>query len=141
MIISNSIIANSIVDCISTDSIVGTDTVSIIEDGSCIDDFFSDLEPIARVGDPGLEPLADNGGLTQTHALSANSIARNTGNTVEGEFSFDACTTNDQRGQLRDDGDGACDVGAIEFNPNDATGDAWFNVIRLGNGKVVVLPL
>jgi hypothetical protein len=65
----------------------------------------------------GLEVLADNGGPTQTHALTADSLAVgggvNTaldanGNPVPG------CPATDQRGVLREQ-NRACDIGAYEF--------------------------
>lgn len=58
---------------------------------------------------PGLAPLADNGGPTQTHALLATSPALNTGNTAIGI---------DQRGVVRPQGNGI-DIGAFEsfLNP------------------------
>ncbi len=62
--------------------------------------------------DAGLAPLADNGGLTRTHALQAGSIAIDAG--LDG-----ACADADQRGRPRPvdgNGDGlaACDIGAFE---------------------------
>jgi CSLREA domain-containing protein len=56
--------------------------------------------------DPLLEPLADNGGGTFTHALQTNSPAINAGNPA-------TCEPTDQRGLYRD---GPCDIGAFEFN-------------------------
>jgi PKD repeat protein len=56
-------------------------------------------------GDPGLLPLADNGGPTQTHALPVGSIALDVGN-ANGHLT-------DQRGLLRIAGAGA-DIGAYE---------------------------
>jgi hypothetical protein len=55
---------------------------------------------------PGLAPLQDNGGITFTHALYANSPAVNTG-------SPDTCLPTDQRGVDRPVG-AACDMGAYE---------------------------
>lgn len=60
--------------------------------------------------DPGLGPLADNGGVTATHLPGPNAIDRG----VAG-----ACAADDQRGVARPqdgDGDGEphCDVGAVE---------------------------
>lgn len=82
-----------------------------------------------------LLPLNDNGGNTQTHAIGPESPARDAGGLAN-------CPMNDQRGQLRDDGDGACDIGAIEFNLDDIPEekDDNFIVIPLKNGKVVVVP-
>lgn len=54
-----------------------------------------------------LEPLANNGGPTDTHALGDGSAALNTAG---------ACTGPDQRGATRPFG-GACDVGAYEAGP------------------------
>ena len=55
-------------------------------------------------GDPKLEDLADNGGLTQTHALQPDSPARDAGYTT---------LTTDQRGEKRPKGD-FDDIGAFE---------------------------
>lgn len=124
----NSIIANSVGgDCDIQAGILNIDSASIIEDGSC---------NTQRAIDPQLGPLADNGGGTLSHALLPNSPARNTGNLA-------TCETEDQRGQVRDDSDGACDVGAIEFSPNDDFGESEVNfyVIPLSDGKTVVIPL
>ena len=128
MSLSNSIIANPLGggDCYhilnSSLSVITFDTASIIEDGSC--------GATALVGDIGLAPLADNGGPTQTHALLANSPARNAGIPS-------TCTTTDQRGNPRQEaffvpivaankniavvdlGDEACDIGAFEFSAGD----------------------
>nr|MBX2849834.1 hypothetical protein [Acidiferrobacterales bacterium] len=114
-------------DCDFTDGVLIVDDATIIEDGSC---------NTGRAIDPLLGPLADNGGSTLTHALLPNSPARNTGILAD-------CEAEDQRGQVRDDGDGACDVGAIEFNPNDDFGEAetTFYVIPLPDGKTVAIPL
>lgn len=126
--LTNTIIANNfgLIECnISTGSIT-TDSATIVQDETCNSQ---------RAIDPQLGPLADNGGSTLTMALKPNSPARNTGNSA-------TCETRDQRGQLRDDGDGACDVGAIEFNQNDNFGDqSSFYAIPLKNNKAVVIPL
>jgi hypothetical protein len=63
--------------------------------------------------DPLLEPLADNGGATHTHALGLGSDAVNTA--VEA-----ACPAQDQRGAVRFD----CDIGAYEAEPF-ASGIRW----------------
>jgi predicted outer membrane repeat protein len=65
-------------------------------------------------GNPLLGALANNGGPTQSMALSAGSPAIDAGNNL-------TCTANDQRGFPRKDGDGngtvICDIGAFEFDP------------------------
>lgn len=63
--------------------------------------------------DPHLQPLADNGGLTHTHALGAGSCAINAG-TNSSNFRFD------QRGdEFVRVSDAAADIGACETQPND----------------------
>lgn len=65
--------------------------------------------------DPLLGPLQDNGGLTETHAIGADSPARDAG----GAALSPPCTVivaEDQRGVARPDGP-ACDIGAYEFVP------------------------
>lgn len=69
-----------------------------MEDGSC--DF-------AVGGDPQLEPLADNGGSSWTHALLPDSPALDAGNCANGTIATD------QRDIPRPQGD-ACDIGAFE---------------------------
>ena len=62
--------------------------------------------------DAGLEELADNGGYTRTYALTASSVAVDTG-------LIGACASVDQRNRPRPvdgngDGDARCDIGAFE---------------------------
>lgn len=116
--LTNSILAGSMgrADCADFGSVI-IDAQSIVEDGNC---------DAQRYGDPGLLPLANNGGPTLTHALASDSIAINTGNNG-------TCLARDQRGFARNDR--ACDVGAFEVQD-----DGGFFVIPLKNGKVVVVP-
>jgi hypothetical protein len=58
-----------------------------------------------------LEPLADNGGFTQTHAINTTPPI-NAGNPAIPGSSPTACPATDQRGALRD---AQCDIGAYEF--------------------------
>lgn len=81
-------------------------------------------------GNPGLLPLADNGGPTLTHALSPDSIALNSGPAAR-------CLREDQRGKTRGISDGFCDVGAYELS----TDDTDFFIIPIPGGKTVVIPL
>ena len=57
--------------------------------------------------DPNLQPLAENGGATQTHAIDFSSAAVDAGNST-------GAPTTDQRGIPRR---GATDIGAFEFHP------------------------
>ena len=66
--------------------------------------------------DPLLGPLADNGGLTQTHALLAGSPA------IDAVPVADCTVTTDQRGVARPQG-AACDIGAFELDVMQATID------------------
>jgi|GEM_PF-1626633 len=64
--------------------------------------------------DPGLGPLADNGGFTRTHLPGPNAIDRGAA----------TCGATDQRGVQRpldgdDDGQSACDAGAVEVGDAD----------------------
>ncbi len=71
---------------------------NIDSDGSC--GFYKSVEAFP------LEPLADNGGPTLTHAIRYNSTARDSGD-------YDHCSLSDQRSATRVDG--ACDIGAFEY--------------------------
>jgi len=69
--------------------------------------------------DPLLEPLANNGGLTETHALPTASIGDAATSPAIDAADNQRCPSNDQRGSLRpDDGDldgsFVCDAGAYE---------------------------
>jgi CSLREA domain-containing protein len=75
--------------------------------------------------DPHLGPLADNGGLTATHALTATSPAVDAGNPTGCSDQNGVPLTSDQRGVARPldgNGDGAalCDIGAFELAPPNA---------------------
>lgn len=100
--ITNSIIANSNggEDCHHFDRVAIANT--LIEDGSCnlVDGAYGNI-----IADPRLEPLANNGGTTQTHMLGDNSPALNAGGDIE------ACTSADQTGKPRSQ---RCDLGAVE---------------------------
>lgn len=77
-----------------------------------------------RNTDPQLGPLAENGGLTRTHALSGGSPAINAGENTGFNYS-------DQRDRLRR---GTNDIGAFEFN---AIHLRITSVARSGNDAVV----
>jgi cysteine-rich repeat protein len=65
--------------------------------------------------DPQIQPLADNGGPTPTHALAAESAAVNAGNPAVPGSGADACLATDQRGIDRPSGL-RCDIGAFELS-------------------------
>lgn len=72
--------------------------------------------------DPKLNALANNGGLTQTHSLQANSPAIDAGNPagcMEANLNAVVFQTTDQRGYSRPANGGTsntCDIGAYELN-------------------------
>ena len=96
---------------------VGTNTNNLVEDGSC-------ASPLNV--DPNLDPLSDNGGLTHTFALLANSPAIDAGDDT-------VCDDNpgpnnlDQRGNARPNG-GHCDIGAYEYVDTTAPSVTAFSV-------------
>lgn len=80
-----------------------------------------------------LSPLADNGGVTRTHALPKNSPAIDK---VSGADCAAIVSNTDQREEERPSG-GACDIGAFEYQQESSS----FFVIPIGNGKAVVINL
>jgi hypothetical protein len=99
--IKNSIVGkNSIGDCNG----VGSQGGNIDSDGTC-----KSQASDKTFADPGLLTLADNGGPTQTIALSPTSGAINAGLN---------CLTIDQRGQTRLNAPATCDSGAFELGPS-----------------------
>jgi hypothetical protein len=118
--LTHSIIAGSVggVDCAYDTTPGAGDTTlgyvfdngyNIIEDGTCL------TEDSSLAVDPKLEPLADNGGATQTHALMEDSLA------VDMIPANECAVKTDQRGVNRPQGI-ACDTGAFESSV------AWFNL-------------
>jgi predicted outer membrane repeat protein len=106
--LSNTIVAG---DSTSTDNCTGDITSSgynLDSGNSCGFSAASDLWDL----DPQLDALANNGGTTDTHRPSATSPVIDMGNTS-------TCTTTDQTGAERRDGDGdtyvECDIGAVEY--------------------------
>ncbi len=90
---------------------------NIIGDAACITD------PTSFAADPLLGPLADNGGLTPTHALLPGSPAIDAGDCGE--------VNDDQRGVARPRGR-ACDIGAVEAPcAGDITGDGQVDMLDL----------
>jgi predicted outer membrane repeat protein len=87
-------------ECVSNGNISTEGANNIVEDGS------PSCKP-SIIGDPGLAPLANNGGFTHTMAIGVDSLAFNAG--------ADAlCPGVDQRGVNRPWG-AHCDIGAFEL--------------------------
>lgn len=103
--LTHSIIAGSQggADCAydATEGYVIDNGYNIIEDGTCL------TEDSSLATNPKLEPLADNGGATQTHALMEDSPA------VDMIPANECAVNTDQRGVHRPQGI-ACDTGAFE---------------------------
>jgi len=129
---TNTIIANSTSggDCFGTGTI-GTNTNNLVEDGTC---------SASLSGDPVLGALADNGGPTQTMALSVGSPALNAGDNT-------ACPLTDQRGLARPQF-GGCDIGAYEagtapialtVNSLNAPGDGICNIFECTLEEAITL--
>ncbi|NEO88185.1 MAG: DUF4347 domain-containing protein [Spirulina sp. SIO3F2] len=78
--------------------------------------------------DPLLQPLADNGGPTQTHAITAASPALNAGSNSIANL---AGLTTDQRGLAARIFGGTVDIGAYELNPNADVGPFTFAELYL----------
>ena len=96
--IGNSIIAGNLPQNCSYPATSPTSGPNLDDDGSC-DNFSINA-------DPQLDPLASNGGPTQTHAIAPSSPAKNA--------AAGTCPATDQRGEPRPFGS-ACDLGAYEL--------------------------
>lgn len=107
IVASNVATVNADLDAVETLAIYGADNL--------IDDAASSVALPADTlhGDPLLEPLADNGGPTRTHALAPASPAIDAGNNY-----FEAA--NDQRGDgFARVANGRADIGAFEVQADD----------------------
>ena len=96
--IVNSIIAGNLPSNCSYPATSPTSGPNLDDDGSCYN--------FTITADPQLDPLASNGGPTQTHAIAPGSPAKNA--------AAGACPATDQRGEPRPFGS-ACDLGAYEL--------------------------
>ena len=125
--ISNSIIAGNTDDGTAPDlrgssslainySLIGATDLTIAGNGNQVGTLTSPL-------DPRLEPLADNGGPTLTHALLPGSPAIDAGNNALAVDENGNLLTTDQRGETRIQG-GTVDIGAVEFEEMVLLGDA-----------------
>lgn len=80
-----------------------------------------------------LAPLADNGGLTLTHALLGDSPALDAANPATPGSGGTACPTTDQRGEARPNG-AACDVGALEGEGGVEPGEIDVDAVKPARG-------
>ncbi len=102
--VTNTIIANNTGDdCANTATFTSGD-YNLDSDGSCPFGMANDISG----GNANLQPLADNGGNTETHLLGAGSDAIDAGPLT--------CASPDQRGEMRPR-NGVCDIGAVEIVP------------------------
>ena len=115
--ISNTIVANNTSIAGTGDDVFGTfisDGSNLIEDAIGSLSFGGDITGI----DPNLGALADNGGFTQTHAITTTSEAFNNGTST-------GAPAEDQRGTARDDG--SPDIGAYEYSVTDQQNTLWLS--------------
>jgi CSLREA domain-containing protein len=112
-VLTNTIVSNA---AIAVLSVAGNPncTALVVSQGNNLDSedscgFDPGLDDIVNT-DPLLGPLQNNGGPTETHELLAGSHALSAADATD-------CPPDDQRGQLRPQGDG-CDIGAFESNLN-----------------------
>jgi hypothetical protein len=103
----DSIVANSTVGA-NCENAVQSNDFNLDNGSTC---GFSRPHDLMNV-DPKLAPLADNGGLTQTHALLPGSAAIDKGPAPGGAT---GCGASDQRGEPRPQGP-ACDIGSFEYS-------------------------
>jgi len=116
------------------DFVVGWFCCNVATDG-----FFSGSESNQSNTDPQIQPLADNGGLTRTHAIPASSPAIDNG--FSSRFEFDQRGTGFPRtfdtGQGTITGSNGTDSGAFEFMPEDRIFGSSFEfeseIIRFDN--------
>lgn len=131
--VQNTIIANSGVggDC-TNEGIIATNLANLVEDDSC--------NPTIS-GDPMLEALANNGGLTETHALMPTSPAIDSGdNAVCAALPVNNL---DQRGELRPvdgngDGTAECDIGAYEQQATTSVCNGMLATIYVNTSGTIV---
>lgn len=109
-IVRNTIIANSppgVNDFMGGPINGGTSTTLGV--GNLMESHFGFSGTVAYTTDPNLNPLADNGGPTQTHSFAGPSDAIDGGNNA-----FAASLTTDQRGYVPRIVNGTVDIGAYE---------------------------
>lgn len=136
--ISNSIFAGNTIanesasECSGRVYSRGFNLVQVSSPGCDLGSFPSNLVDV----DPLLEPLGNNGGLTDTHALGLESPAIDAG-------SPRTCEETDQRGVPRNCDMGAFEVGVLPPDPgfqiNAGLNDAWYNPETDGQGFFIIV--
>ena len=114
----NTIVANNStgLDCAQAGTGTFTaDSYNLDTDGSC------DNATQRTTAEINLQPLANNGGPTQTMALGTGSLAIDAGDDA-------TCAPTDQRGMIRLQGS-HCDIGAVEYG--NMTGPAVLSIMRV----------
>lgn len=109
-------------DCTGDISSVGYNLIGDTADCTLVGDLTGNLTGV----DPLLQPLAQNGGATQTHAIDKASPARDAGNPAIPTGVGTTCQPLDQRNMTRGVGlPGRCDMGAFELHgsPGDIIGN------------------
>lgn len=110
VMLTNTIVANSTpTNCFDAGGVILSQGYNLDSGSTCGFTASGDIQN----SDPGLDVLANNGGLTPTHALLAGSPAIDAGSNT-------GCSSQDQRGFPRPKG-AACDIGAFE----------WFEIVGI----------
>jgi CSLREA domain-containing protein len=114
-------------DCYGTltsnrNNIIGNNHNCVVDDPNSAGTPFDQVGTPSNPIEPLLEPIADNGGPTWTHALRPGSPAIDRGSSLTPGSSIFACELSDQRIAPRPadgNGDGTtlCDIGAFELQP------------------------
>ncbi len=126
--LTNTVIAGSpVLDCVDVITPISVNLNSFVGDGTCAAGAVDLL-----TGDPLLGPLANNGGVTQTHLPLSGSPLVDAGTNAD-------CPTEDQTGMPRAidgdaDDDAECDIGSVEFV------DLFPPLATLTNAPDVTLP-
>lgn len=107
LMLLNSLVVQQREDEIACSTLAGNAIGSLATDASC-------SGSATAAAEIGLQPLADNGGPTRTHAIGGDSAAVGLGGDCATQFGINE----DQRGQPRPGtGSIVCDAGAYEFQP------------------------
>ena len=105
---------------------------NLIGDGNATGAFDQTGDQIG-VTNPGLGPLSDNGGPTQTHALLSGSPAINA--IPQGTNGCGTTFTEDQRGVSRPQGS-ACDIGSFELEESDTEAPRVISTFPRNGGEL-----